>query len=93
MYILPSFLPAAPTKCFTDHLFFLVFEGSEKKQKVIPHPKSIIECSAPKARTYQIMKAGILISLAALNRQVDNYQGQPLNIEGPQRETCRESDE
>lgn len=37
------------------------------------------------------MKA--VISLAALNRQLENFQGHPLNIEGPQMETCRERNE
>lgn len=62
----------------------------KKKQKVKPHPESIVEYSIPTVRTYLIVKVVIIISLAALNRQVENFQGQSLNIEGPQRETCRE---
>ena len=58
-----------------------------------PHPESIVEYSTPKVRTYLIMKAAIIFSLAALNRQVENIQGQSLNIEGPQREARREGEE
>lgn len=71
-------------------MIFPCFLRLRKQQKVKPHPESIAEYSILKVRTYLTMKAMIINSLAALNRQVENFQGQSLNIEGPQRETCRE---
>lgn len=48
-----------------------------------PHPESIPEYSTLKVRTYLITKAVIIIiSVVTLNRQVEIFQGQPLNIEG-----------
>ena len=74
----------------TSPIDFSLFSKAKETREC--ETKSIPEYSSLKVSLY-LMQAVIVISLADFNEQVENFQGQSLIIEAPQREAGRENGE